>query len=369
MKSVKRQLRDEINKTSFDERIPAEIKNRAGVPAVTAERSVPPKRGKWRLATLAASLCCVFALTLLLFAPSGDTGGDDVTYLTISLTPNNAYAANESANESTAVEFTLDDNNNVSSQRALSESGAVVLMGNDYRTEPAADACKEIILLSDHLNLLGLSPVDIMVFGENPAKETVLCEELEEQLSDLDGCCSLSINDFGRQTSQNAQQYGVNKSKMYLMETASAVSDAPFSETVDLPTPRLIELAYGYDESAMDSFENRLSDRFKSGEDNFGDNMDRLSEIRDRLHGLQSNPQDCDQIKDDINNFIDEANGTFFGDNVIVVIDGMDDLDTALDSGREDFISDINKVIAEKEHWLERLFYNIKLSVIAYIFS
>ena len=366
MKSVKRKLRDEINKTSFDERILAEIKNRAGVPAVTArERSVPPKRGKWRLATLAASLCCVFALTLLLFAPSGDTGGDNVTYLTINLTPNNAYAANES----TAVEFTLDENNNVSSQRALSESGAVVLMGNDYRKVPVADACKEIILLSGRLNLLGRSPVDIMIFDDDPAKETSLCEEVEEHFGAPAGYCSLSINDFGSQTSLNAQQYGVNKSKMYLMETASAVSDTPFNETINLSTPRLIELAYGYDENAMDSFENRLSDRFKTGEDNFDDNMYQLSEIRDKIYDLQGNPQNCDKIKNEINAFIREEDGTFFGDNVIGGIDGMDDLDTALNSGRGDFISEIEKALADKEYWLEMLFYNIKLSVIDYIFG
>ncbi len=373
MKSVKRQLRDEINKTSFDERIFAEIKNKAGIRTATKSEQPPAsKRAGWRFATLAASVCCVFALALLVFTQFGNTGDDDVTYLTISFSSIVTQATktasyNNDAALETAVEFTLDENYNVSSQRALSQAGAVLLVGNDYVNLYITDACEEIIRLSTSLKLIG-SSVDIIVIDQDTETENLVCEELEKELTTIVGLYELNINDFDSQTSSNAEQYGVNQSEMRLMEMASTVSSAPFSETIGLSTSRLIELAYGYDVSVMNAFENNLSVMFKNSEATFDKNMNQLVEIHDKLYDLMNNPQNGENIKQEITELIANS-GDFFGNNVMADIDGIDDLSVALDSDLENFILEVKKVIAAKEYWLEMLFYNIRLSVITTLFG
>lgn len=351
MKSVKKQLREEIKNTSFDESILQKIKSEAPNVVMTRNTSPAPKRGKLRIATFAASVCCVFALAMLMLIPQGEKGDSAGTYLTININP--------------AIEFTLDANNNVSSQRALNETGAVVLMGNDFVNSSADKACEEIILITEKLNLLKQNDINIMVIANETANERQLCANLQNKLDDSirpEITNDLFINDFDSDISADADEYGVSVSKMQLMRNACDVSDVPLNQAMNMPVSRLIELANDYRAEEMETFQNRLDTRFDEREESFGNNMDKLQQINQQIDGMDGNPQNKDKIKDELEQLV--ASEPLMGK-----IDGIDKLDEALSDGRDKFSEAIDKFIAAQEQWMQQIFDAIKLTILSALLS
>lgn len=345
MKSIKRRLKQEINQTSFDKKIPSSIKERAGIDNYATSSSTTPHKPKrvWlKYASSAAGLCCILALALFMFLPSNGNVSNP-TLLTININP--------------AIEFTLDDNGNVKSQRALNREGEIVLLGNSFVNSSSADACRQVILISQRLGLLKSNPINIMVIDDDAEKEKRLYSDLQLALnSDVNLDNSLYLNAVGGQTASQAKKYGIGESKMFLIEQAEKASGKPFKDLMNMPTQTLVELANGYDKTASEKYKKEIESQLDMLEDNLEEHLETLEDIIEQIEDLEQDANKLAEIKANL--------AELSSDEIYATVIDPSTLDFDLTEGRDAFIEKLEDFIESREEYLEDMLDSLKMELL-----
>ena len=258
-KDLKR-LRKEINNVNFDPSVLDNIKKQGGLENYRTEETSrstyvkSPRKKTWlRYAPIAASLCCILILSVLLAFPGGGAP-DNPTLMTV--------------NTNSLIEFTIDENENVTSQRALKKKGVIVLLNNDFTNQNYAKSCEEVILTAEKLDIIENSDkIEIMIIDDDPQLENQLTQKLSYELK-TSSVASAVENDFVFTTpmltsvKNDADKYGVSYSKMSLVNEANTLRNIPIREAVSMSTQQLIDHVYGYSESKINIFQNNVTSDF-----------------------------------------------------------------------------------------------------------
>ena len=226
-KDLKR-LRKEINNVNFDPSVLDNIKKQGGLENYRTEETSrstyvkSPRKKTWlRYAPIAASLCCILILSVLLAFPGGGAP-DNPTLMTV--------------NTNSLIEFTIDENENVLTAEKL-----------------------DIIENSDK--------IEIMIIDDDPQLENQLTQKLSYELK-TSSVASAVENDFVFTTpmltsvKNDADKYGVSYAKMSLVNEANTLRNIPIREAVSMSTQQLIDHVYGYSESKINIFQNNVTSDF-----------------------------------------------------------------------------------------------------------